>query len=245
MIFEGQRPGAHNALVVGAGGVGLCLAKALAAHPAIGSVVATHRGPEGLREDIPHLSLELTDDDAIAALGARLRERLESLSVVFFCAGRLQGPGFSPEKRLEDVDSQALLDSYRVHAIAPLLLAKALKPLLPRREPALWASLSARVGSIGDNRLGGWYGYRMSKAAHNMGLRTLAIELKRQHRGLLCVALHPGTVATALSAPFRKADDPKLLTPEASAAALLRTVSGLSPADHGGFFAYDGQPIPW
>jgi NAD(P)-dependent dehydrogenase (short-subunit alcohol dehydrogenase family) len=101
------------------------------------------------------------------------------------------------------------------------------------------------VGSIGDNRLGGWYGYRMSKAAHNMGLRTLAIELKRQHRGLLCVALHPGTVATALSAPFRKADDPKLLTPEASAAALLRTVSGLSPADHGGFFAYDGQPIPW
>lgn len=235
----------HHALVLGAGGVGHALAQALAAHPRVASVTATHRGAATERDGIPYQSLDLTDDEAIAAFGTAQVSGPQAPNLIFYTAGLLHGEGLTPEKRLAEVESEALMASYRINAVAPLLLAKALSPGLPRRGPALWASLSARVGSIGDNRLGGWYSYRMSKAAHNMGLRTLAIELRRKHRDLLCVALHPGTVATKLSEPFRRPDQPKLLTPEGSAAALLKTVSTLTLEDHGSFFAYDGQPIPW
>lgn len=244
MIFSDGRL-QHHALVLGAGGVGHALAKALAAHPQVASVAATHRGPATEKDGIAYHSLDLTDDDAIATFGAAQVSGAQPPNIIFYAGGLLHGRALTPEKRLLEVESEALLASYRINAIAPLLLAKALSPGLPRRGPALWASLSARVGSIEDNRLGGWYSYRMSKAAHNMGLRTLAIELRRKHRDLICVALHPGTVATRLSKPFRRPDQPKLLTPEGSAAALVKTASALTLEDHGRFFAYDGQPIPW
>jgi NAD(P)-dependent dehydrogenase (short-subunit alcohol dehydrogenase family) len=126
------------------------------------------------------------------------------------------------------------------------LVAKHLLPLTPRSGPSLFAALSARVGSIGDNHLGGWYGYRASKAALNMLIRTIATEHRRTRPLGLCVALHPGTVDTALSAPFRSGvPDGKLFTPQQSAAALLDVMNNLGPEANGGFFAWDGSEIPW
>ncbi|MEM7613285.1 MAG: SDR family NAD(P)-dependent oxidoreductase, partial [Pseudomonadota bacterium] len=136
--------------------------------------------------------------------------------------------------------------SFEVNSMGPLLLAKHLSRLLPRREPCTVATLSARVGSISDNRLGGWYAYRASKAAQNMLTRTLSIELKRKHRRIRCVALHPGTVATDLSAPFRGGvDAEKLFSIEQSTNYLLQVLDQLDDDDNGKFFAWDGQKIDW
>ena len=133
-----------------------------------------------------------------------------------------------------------------MNAAGPALAAKYLLPLTPKTRPSLFAALSARVGSIGDNHLGGWYGYRASKAALNMLVRGLAIEHRRTRPMGNCVVLHPGTVDTALSAPFQSGvRDGGLFTPAQSAAALLGVMDRLGPEANGGFFAWDGSPIPW
>ena len=144
------------------------------------------------------------------------------------------------------LDAASLAAVMAVNAIGPALVAKHLLPLTPRDRPSLFAALSARVGSIGDNHLGGWHAYRASKAALNMLIRTLAIEHARSRPLGVCVALHPGTVDTPLSAPFQAGVAPaKLFTADRSAAALLSVMDGLGPTDTGGFFAWDGAPIPW
>lgn len=118
--------------------------------------------------------------------------------------------------------------------------------MMPRNQPHVFAALSARVGSIGDNRLGGWYAYRASKAALNMLVHTLAIEHQRTHKQGICVALHPGTVDTALSRPFQSGvAAERLFTPDRAAEALLSVMDRLRPQDSGGFFAWDGTPVPW
>ena len=139
-----------------------------------------------------------------------------------------------------------LARSFQVNAIGPALVAKHFLPRLPKDRPARFAVLSARVGSIEDNRLGGWYGYRASKAALNMLVRSLAIELARTRPLAVCVALHPGTVDTALSRPFqRNVAAQKLFTPAYAAGRLLDVLDGLGPGDSGGFYAYDGTRIPF
>jgi NAD(P)-dependent dehydrogenase (short-subunit alcohol dehydrogenase family) len=144
------------------------------------------------------------------------------------------------------LDPAALGQMIAVNAIGPALVAKHLLPLTPRGRPSVFAALSARVGSIGDNRLGGWHGYRASKAALNMLIRTLAIEHRRTRPVGVCVALHPGTVDTALSAPFQSGVRPeKLFSPTRSATALLQVMDRLGPEDSGGFFAWDGAIISW
>jgi NAD(P)-dependent dehydrogenase (short-subunit alcohol dehydrogenase family) len=134
--------------------------------------------------------------------------------------------------------------SFAVNAIGPALLMKSLLPLLPRTGKAVFATLSARVGSIGDNQIGGWYSYRAAKAALNQLVHTAAIELKRTRPEAICVALHPGTVATPLSAPFAKAGL-KIRPPEEAARDLLAVIESLSPAQSGGFFDYRGTEMPW
>jgi len=141
--------------------------------------------------------------------------------------------------------AEHLMRDYRLNAIGPALVAKHLLPLMPRQDRSVFGALSARVGSIGDNRLGGWHAYRASKAALNMLIRNLAIEHGRTHKAGIVVGLHPGTVATDLSAPFQAGVAPeKLFTPEHSASALLSVVEGLTPGDSGGVFSWDGQRIP-
>jgi len=151
-----------------------------------------------------------------------------------------------PERRLADVAGANLLASFAVNAAGPLLVAKYFQRFLPRRDRAVFASLSARVGSIGDNRLGGWYAYRGSKAAQNMFTRCLSVELVRRHRGLICVALHPGTVDTELSRPFQaRVAEEQLFTVKRAAAQLLDVIAGLAPEDNGAFIAWDGQSVEW
>ena len=238
-------PDPATALVVGAsGGIGAALACALEAEGGF-RVLRAARRPERCEGEA--LALDLEDDASIDAFADALRQRTDRLDLVLVASGLLHDDrrGIHPEKRLKDLRRDALERQFSVNAIGPLLLAASIAPLLPRRDPCIWGTLSARVGSIEDNRAGGWYGYRGSKAAQNMFTRTLAIELGRRHRGLACVALHPGTVATGLSAPFRRPEDDGVLSPDVAAGHLLTVIKGLDAGDNGRFLAWDGRGIPW
>ncbi|HEX2942382.1 MAG TPA: SDR family NAD(P)-dependent oxidoreductase [Rhodopila sp.] len=233
------------AVVVGAaGGIGRALAEAMAGDPAYGVVAAlSRRRPAGW--DGLWLPVDTLDEASLAEAAASLRDAGE-LTRIVVATGRLHGPGMAPEKSMRALSQDALAELFAVNAIGPALVGKHLLPLTPRDRPSLFAALSARVGSIGDNHLGGWYGYRASKAALNMLVRTLAIEHRRTRPLGVCVALHPGTVNTALSAPFQAGVPAnKLFTPAQSAAALLRVMDALGPDADGGFFAWDGAAIPW
>jgi NAD(P)-dependent dehydrogenase (short-subunit alcohol dehydrogenase family) len=168
------------------------------------------------------------------------------LRLVIVATGLLHAADYQPEKTFRSLDPELLARSFRVNAIGPAMIAKHMLPLLPKRGKSIFAVISARVGSIEDNRLGGWYGYRASKAALNQLTRTLAVELRRQKPEAICVALHPGTVDTALSQPFQGGvEGGKLFTPAYAAERMLSVLNDLSAADSGGFFAWDGQPIPF
>jgi NAD(P)-dependent dehydrogenase (short-subunit alcohol dehydrogenase family) len=160
--------------------------------------------------------------------------------------GVLHDAALQPEKTWRDISPDAFAHAFAVNATGPALIAKHFLPLLARDRRAVFAALSARVGSIEDNRLGGWTAYRASKAALHQIIRTCAIELARKNKAALCVALHPGTVDTALSAPFQRGVAPeKLFAPDYSAERLIEVIDGLSPADSGQAYAWDGARIPF
>lgn len=163
--------------------------------------------------------------------------------MIFDATGALEIAGAGPEKQLSAIDAHAMAAQFAVNAIGPALVLKHYKTLMPRTGRAVFATLSARVGSIGDNRLGGWISYRASKAALNQIVRTASVELARTRPEAIIAALHPGTVATEFGAQFRGTRD--ALTPQQSAARLLAVLDRLTPARTGGFFAYDGSDIPW
>jgi NAD(P)-dependent dehydrogenase (short-subunit alcohol dehydrogenase family) len=192
--------------------------------------------------------LDVTDEPGIEAAARQVASATDRLHLVVNCAGILHGgpARMAPEKRLADVQPSALAAGFAVNAFGPLLAAKHFERLLAHRERAVFASISARVGSIGDNRLGGWHTYRGAKAAQNMFTRTLAIEWARTRRNVVCVALHPGTTDTELSWPFQANVPPeKLFAPERTVRQLLEVIDRLTPADTGRFFAWDGSEIPW
>ncbi|MDZ3822327.1 MAG: SDR family NAD(P)-dependent oxidoreductase [Pseudoxanthomonas sp.] len=240
-------------LVAGAsGGIGGALVAALDADPGVGTLLAVGgRAPPPLpRPDAPGrhaLACDLTDPRALAGLADRAGTlSAGGLDLVINAAGLLHGPGIRPEKALAQVGLAALHRVFAVNAFAPVLLAQALLPLLRHGGPAVFASLSARVGSIGDNRLGGWYAYRAAKAAQNQFMRTFAIELRRANPAAACLLLHPGTVDTPLSRPFQSGVEPgRLFAPDLAAGHLLAVIASATPADSGRFLAWDGQAIPW
>jgi len=249
--------GPVTVLVTGASrGIGLAFVRHLAADGQARRVWAACREP-GKSSELAELAaqfdavrtlpLDITDEDSLAAGARVVAAEGASLDMVINCAGLLHRPGgIAPERRLAEVRADWLMEAFAVNGAGPLLLAKHFEALLPRRERAVFASLSARVGSIGDNRLGGWYAYRGSKAAQNMFLRTLSIELARRARGAICVALHPGTTDTELSRPFQGGvPSDKLFSAGRAAGQLLRVIDGLGPADNGRFFGWNGEQIPW
>lgn len=235
-----------TAVVVGAGGgIGSALVDLLERDARYARVLALARRPLGSRPaHVVTGTLELTDERTIVEAAAIAKE-LGPVRLVLVTTGLLHDPSLQPEKSWNALDGTALARAFATNAIGPALVAKHFLPLLPREGRSVFGALSARVGSIGDNRLGGWYAYRSSKAALNMLLKTFAIELARRAPGALCVGLHPGTVATRLSEPFRRQVAPeKLFSTAHAAGCLLNVVESLRPEDSGGVFAWDGSRVP-
>ena len=169
-----------------------------------------------------------------------------NFDIVFVATGALTTPGSRPEKSLSQLSLTAMTEQFLLNAAGPAMVLKYSKQLLRKDMPSIFAALSARVGSIGDNRLGGWYSYRAAKSALNQLIHSASIELKRTHPKSICVALHPGTVKTELSNPFtqRRAPD-SLFTSTESALYLCRVLSQLEHKDSGAFFGWDGTQIEW
>lgn len=249
----------RTALIQGASrGIGLELVRQLVERRGFDTVIATSRYPEksdGLRaleeehiERVHKVPLDVTDEETIAAAREEIGGIVDSLDLVFNVAGVLhdESAGLKPEKSLRDVDASNLARSFAVNASGPILVAKYFADLLHRKELAVFANMSARVGSIGDNHKGGWYAYRASKAAQNQLTRTLSIELGRRHDQSICVALHPGTVDTQLSEPFQdRVPEEQLFSVERAAEQLLDVIDGLSRDDTGQFFDWAGEPVEW
>ena len=223
-----------SAVVVGAsGGIGAAMVAALAEEGV--AVRGFARSFEGADR------IDLLDEDSIAAAAASLSAPPD---LVFVATGLLHDGDRGPEKSMAALDPAWLARQYAVNAIGPALVAKYFLPRMPKTGRCVFAALSARVGSISDNRLGGWYGYRAAKAALNQLIRTIAVEERRRNDRSIVVGLHPGTVATALSKPFQagvRAD--QLFMPDRAAVQLLDVIDGLKAPDSGKLFGWDGAEI--
>ena len=221
--------GMKRALIIGArGGIGGAVAAALRAQ---GVAVTGLSRAEGL---------DLRDAGAVARVMGSVEGPFD---LVLIATGVLAPPGGAPEKTLRAIGAAEMAEVMAVNAIGPALILREVPRLIPRAGRSVVAVLSARVGSIGDNRLGGWHSYRASKAALNQILRGAAIELARTHPGAVCVAIHPGTVATGFTAAYRGSHP--AVAPEVAAANLLSVIAGLTVAQTGGFFDWRGEAVPW
>jgi NAD(P)-dependent dehydrogenase (short-subunit alcohol dehydrogenase family) len=227
----------RSAVIIGAsGGIGAALADQV---EAAGRHAAVHR----FSRSVPHHPIDFSKPETLDHVTSTLAQG-PAPNLVIVATGLLHNASHQPEKALSHLDADWMAENFRVNAIGPALLAQRIIPLMPRGERAVFAALSARVGSISDNRTGGWHSYRASKAALNQYIRTAAIEWARKSDQAICVALHPGTVDTAMSAPFQRNVAPeKLFSAAQSAAALLQVIDGLTPAQTGKIFAWDGQEI--
>lgn len=237
-----------NVVVAGSGGIGSAVADRLLAHYPVQQLFVLQRSERyrSADERVTCLPVDASDPATIAAAGEAIAGQCDALHLVFNAVGMLHDESFAPEKRLRDVTPEALAKLAMVNAYFLPQLAAAVAPLLKHGEPSLLASVSARVGSIADNAMGGWYSYRASKAAHNMLLRTLAREWRVSHKHCTVVALHPGTVETELSKPHTPANYRKrVLAPPESAEAMLNVLESLGPGNSGNFYAWDGAEIPW
>lgn len=217
-------------LIIGAsGGIGAALAQAASARG--DEVVSLSRSRDGF---------DLTDE-------ASVRSHLTALSgafdMVILATGALEIAGAQPEKSIRGVSQKAMMDQFALNAVGPALVLAQAADLLPKDRRGVFAVLSARVGSIGDNRLGGWISYRSAKAAVNQIVHTSAIELARSHPKSICVALHPGTVATPFTEKYLGRHP--AVAPHEAAQNLLQVMDGLKPGDSGGFFDWAGKPVPW
>lgn len=230
-------PEGGSALVLGAtGGIGRAVAEGLVGSGRFACVL------EASRSGTPRVDLE--DEASIQALATDLSASTLPLRLIFDATGFLHDETFRPERSWRHLDAAHLEKSFRLNAMGPALLMKHLLPLFPRCGKAVFATLSARVGSIGDNGHGGWYAYRASKAALNQLVKTASIELSRKWPEAICIALHPGTVETALTAPFSK-QGLNVRKPGPAAAQLLGVLDGLTAAQSGAFLDYRGKELPW
>ncbi|QED28923.1 SDR family NAD(P)-dependent oxidoreductase [Microvenator marinus] len=236
------------AVILGAsGGIGQAITHYLTSDSRFANVVGTYRtNPPSNLDPQCQILLDIEDEESIAAAAQKLRESHQKVHLLVNTIGMLHTEEFGPEKKLQDLEPENLARIFRVNAIGPALVFKHFHPFFRHDEPSIFATLSARVGSIGDNFIGGWYGYRASKAALNQFMRTASIEMARKAPQCAMVSVHPGTVATALSEPFQKnVPDHKLFSPEYSAQKILEVLNQLDASQTGKFFAWDGQEIPW
>jgi len=219
-----------QALIIGASGsIGSALATALRLR---GSVHTLSRSQDGL---------DITDESSVASAVQGLEGA--EFDLIINAVGALAVDGHGPERALSDLDGDRLAKVYAINAIGPALLMKHLVPHMPRSGRAVFAHLSARIGSIEDNRLGGWYGYRAAKAGLNQIIRSAAIEVARKRPQAVVLGLHPGTIRSALTEPFARGRYTH--TAEECAQNLLSVIDDSTPAESGRLFAYDGSVIPF
>jgi NAD(P)-dependent dehydrogenase (short-subunit alcohol dehydrogenase family) len=251
----------QDALVLGASqGIGFGFVQYLLNQDTVNQVYATYRSIESAApllalaqksgDRLTCILLEITDEDQVIhclqQVAAGLKESDRQLGWVINCIGMLHQGDLQPEKSLRQINTEQLLTYFQVNSIGSILLAKHLAPLIKNTDRVIFATLSAKVGSITDNRLGGWYGYRASKAALNMFMRSIAIEYRRTCKGAIVVVLHPGTTETGLSEPFRRGVAPeKLFSIDRSVSQLMQVMNALTPENSGEFFSWDGTPLPW
>ncbi len=241
-------PASKVAVIGASGGIGRAFVERLEADPAVERLFTFRRAPEtSPGAKVTQHRLDLEDEASIAEAAARVKSSAGDLDLVIVATGVLHDTGgLRPEKTWRALSGPTMERALRVNTIGPALVAKHFLPLLTTNRKSAFAALSARVGSIADNQLGGWHSYRASKAALNMVIRTLAIELARKNPSALCVGLHPGTVDTGLSKPFQAGvAAERLFSPERSAAHLLTVLDRLTPANSGHLFAWDGSQIPF
>ena len=223
-------------MVFGAGGgIGRALVRQLQASQRFRHVVGFSRASTPAIDLLIETTLKEAAD--FAALQGEIR-------LVLDATGFLHDDSHRPEKSWRELEPSHLARSFALNAIGPALIMKHVLPLLPRQGKSVFATLSAKLGSIGENRLGGWYSYRASKAALNQLVRTAAIELGRCHPDSICLALHPGTVDTCLTSPFNKTGL-EVQSPDAAAGRLLAVIDRLIPGDSGGFLDHRGERVPW
>lgn len=253
--------GPINAVVQGASrGLGLAFAQQLLKCSNVERILATCRAPEkaerlqSLVDQSPQrlsmVQLDVTDEEQIANAAEVAQKTFEHVDLLLNVAGVLHDDTRSiiPEKKLSQIEPDTVMESFRVNSVGPLLVIKHFAPLISRKHRSVLANISARVGSITDNHLGGWYAYRASKAAQNMFTRTVAIELSRHRKTgeTICVALHPGTVDTALSKPFQShLPEGQVFSPERAVCQLLDVIGKLTPDDTGQFFDWAGKRVQW
>ncbi len=238
-----QEQAASAAIFGATGGIGAALCNQLAARgKRVWAGSRSVKGPNGT--GITPFTFDLLDEASIA--GAAQVMRSDPPDLVIVASGVLILPdGTGPERAYRKLDRAAMAQMLAINTIGPALIAKHMLPLLPREGRSVFAALSARVGSIGDNRLGGWHSYRASKAALNMLLKNFAIEVARTHEYAVVAGLHPGTVDTGLSKPFQgNVPEGKLFSPMQSAQNLLTVLDGLEPRDSGAVFDWAGQRLP-
>ncbi len=247
MVELASLPSPFNAVVVGAtGGIGSAFVDALLDNDRLGTLVACSRNEPDITDDkLAWLPLDVTEEATIEAAAEKSRDR-GPFQLIICAVGILHGDGIEPEKSYEALDPERLIKNFRINTIGPALIAKHFLPLLEPRERAIFAALSARIGSIGDNRIGGWHGYRASKAALNMMIRKFGIETGRRHKEMICVGLHPGSVDTGLSKPFQgSVPQNQLVRPDQAANHLLEVIDNLKPEDTGHCIAWDGERVPF
>ena len=235
-----------RAVVFGAtGGVGAALVGGLAARADIARVHAVARRPLDAGGKVTAHRADLLDEDALAEVAAAVAADGAPELVIVATGILSDGDALQPEKSWKHLDLPAMERVFRANTFGPALAAKHMLAIMPRQGRAVFAALSARVGSISDNRIGGWHSYRASKAALNMIVRNIAIEQARRNNAFIAVSLHPGTVDTGLSKPFQSnVPDTQLFTPQTSAAHLIGVIDGLKPGDSGKAFDWAGEEIP-
>lgn len=232
----GTFPAGGLAVVIGAsGGIGAALYGALSESGRFDQVLAFSRSAD---------DFDLTRENTIAQAASDAASAGRPLRLIIIATGLLHDADMQPEKSWRHLDLANLARSFAINAAGPALIAKHFLPLIPREGKAVFAALSAKVGSIGDNRLGGWYSYRAAKAALNQIMHTASIELRRTRPEAICVTLHPGTVATGLSAPFGTSGH-EPIDSTVAAERLLRVIDGLGPEENGLMIDHTGLPLPW
>jgi NAD(P)-dependent dehydrogenase (short-subunit alcohol dehydrogenase family) len=238
--------GAKVAIVGASGGIGSAFLRRVANAERVAAVYAfSRREIDAPNDKVRWQALDLEDESTIERAADSIGD--DDLDLVLVLSGILhQGDEVQPERRLAELGAGNLDKLFRINAVGPALVAKHFLGKLRRRKKTVFAVLSARVGSISDNRLGGWASYRTSKAALNQLMRTIAIEQSRRHPNSIVVTLHPGTVDTALSRPFTSSTpEDKLFSPDQATDYLLRVIDELKPEDSGGLFAWDGARIEY